>query len=93
MYGLPFCCSANRQTTSRTCAAVSRADAAACAGIGLASPIDAMSKTNAASAACTTLRSWVDRGAVAQRVMRTFTQYFLTQLRPDVTQAPDDLAS
>ncbi len=43
----------------------------------------------AASAACTTLRSLVDRRAEAQRVMRSFTRYFLTQLRPDVTQAPD----
>jgi hypothetical protein len=42
-----------------------------------------------ASAVCTTLRSLVGSRFGAQRVMRSSTRNFLTELRPDDTQAPD----
>jgi hypothetical protein len=56
---------------------------------GMRSPADASSTLSAASAARVKLPTRAGRPASAQRVMPLFKSYFLTQVRPDVTQAPD----
>src|SRR5215469_17128031 len=48
-----------------------------------------MGRKRTASAVCTTQRNWRGNRLGAQRVIVPSTCYFLTQLRPEATQAPD----